>query len=221
MKRTGTYKPSRNRKQLTQKKTTKSFALKQKTTRSEGSFVGQSKVNVRSLYPSLDTYSEMCSYPDIEWWRAIRAILGKNGAKAQHKLVTTAYKALNKHFKGTNLQEIAILCTFYRYPGQMDYGKNIHTQIAETVINKTICEQLKGFIDSGDEMQIVDPIHRRVAVASQRCLDLIKVGGIKKKNCDVLAVMPTIVFYSGFVINFGRAAGFNNTTPASNATRAT
>jgi hypothetical protein len=35
---------------------------------------------------------------------------------------------------------------------------------------------------------------------------------------DVRAVMPIVAFYHGFVVDFGRGAGFNNHSPESEIT---
>ena len=168
-------------------------------------------------YPSLNTYPEKLIYPDIEWWRATRAIFGKQGMDIQYSLINNTYQTLNNHFGRDGLQQIAILYTFYRSNGKMNYGLRIHEQITRILLGSDIPSQIKNFIETCDSSYIKDKLIRRVAIACQKCLNLIKKGEIQPRDPDVVAVIPLITFYNGFVINFARAAGFNNIHPKKNA----
>jgi hypothetical protein len=124
------------------------------------------------------------------WWRRIDELLGLATGQLMRKLVSSLNKRVNEHFDDPEAAEDIIRIVFIEYGQLMEYGKNVHDGIR--------AERCAGPRQP-----------ERVARATRAALELIK-NPASTDNGDINAVIPLVSFYAGFVVTFGRAAGFNS-----------
>jgi hypothetical protein len=144
----------------------------------------------KPLYPGTDS---------TEWWRAANYLYGKKAAALQRELVADFNQQVNEHFKVDYGMEIVIRTVFDSdYGTKMFYGKTIHHNILTSMEEK--------------ETEEHQEIEQRIVSATKSCLERIQIGATTPVvyGTDLWAVLPLTVFYSGFVVNFGRAGGFWN-----------
>ena len=138
------------------------------------------------LYPRSDA---------TEWWRAGKAMY-PTAAATQKKLVQQFGAQVDKHFHMPYAHEIVIDEIFRGVHGRrMTYGRGIHRHI--------LAHAVRGKRRNGKKEE-------RIRRATRQCMGRIRDGGKGRvqPGTDLWAVLPVTVFYTGFVVNFGRAAGF-------------
>jgi hypothetical protein len=137
------------------------------------------------------------------WWRRSDALLKARASGLLRKLVAELNRSVTAHFQDPEAAEEIIRLVFIEYGRAMEYGKAVHAGIRAE-------RKKRG--------RGVPRDPARLSAATAEVLRRIRTPSGASTSADVNAVLPLVVFYAGYVVTFGRAAGFNDAAAESGVT---